>query len=210
MTEENTTPNQTGSNDSTPSEIEILDELKTTAQNLGINPGNRGIDALRKVIKEKMAETSNDEKSDAAEQGASDEVVETDNRPLTKGQIREKQRKEELRLIRCRIQNMNPTKADLHGEIITVRTKYLGIVKKFIPFGEATENGYHIPYILYKELKNRKFLHVSTKTNRVTGQIEVNHKKWISEFAIEELDPLTPEELSDLKAQQAAAAGLSN
>lgn len=210
MTEENTTPNQTGSNDSTPSEVEILDELKTTAQNLGINPGNRGVDALRKAIKEKMAETSSDEKSNASEQGTSDEIVQTDNRPMTKGQIREKQRKEELRLIRCRIQNMNPTKADLHGEIITVRTKYLGIVKKFIPFGEATENGYHIPYILYKELKNRKFLHVSTKTNRVTGQIEVSHKKWISEFAIEELDPLTPEELSDLKAQQAAAAGLSN
>lgn len=197
MTEETnqSAPDQTTSNDG-PTEAEILESLKTKLKTLGGNPGNMGIDALRKKIAEKMAE---DEKAAPEEARAQTEY----------SSIRAKQRAEELRLVRCRISNMNPDKADLPGEIFTVRTKYLGIVKKFIPFGEATENGYHIPYIMYKQLKARKFLHKRTTTNKKTGQIDLK-TNWVSEFSLEVLPPLTKEELKDLAHQQAAAAGLSD
>lgn len=61
------------------------------------------------------------------------------------------------RRLRCRVYNLNPAKADLPGEIISVSNRFIGTVRKFIPFGEATENGYHIPRVLVQDLKSRQF-----------------------------------------------------
>ena len=114
---------------------------------------------------------------------------------------------ENMRLIRVRITCMDPKKKDLPGEVITVANEYLGTVKKFIPFGEQTDGGYHIPYCLFKALKNRKFLNIRTvKDQRTqTNRIESN---WVREFAIEVLDPLTPEELNKLATAQMAAGSV--
>lgn len=198
MSEENqTTPDQsTAENPGAPTEAEIKTALKAKADLLGIKyPNNITIDTLRAKIAEAQAE----EEKPAVNEGAVESSFTS---------IRAKQRAEQMRLVRLRIANMNPDKADLPGEIITVRTKYLGIVKKFIPFGEATENGYHVPYILYEYMKTRKFLQKKTKQNRQTGQISVS-TNWVPEFSIEVLDPLTKDELQKLVAQQAAAAGLA-
>lgn len=198
MSEENqTTPDQsTAENPGAPTEAEIKTALKAKADLLGIKyPNNITIDTLRAKIAEAQAE----EEKPAVNEGAVESSFTS---------IRAKQRAEQMRLVRLRIANMNPDKADLPGEIITVRTKYLGIVKKFIPFGEATENGYHVPYILYEYMKTRKFLQKKTKQNRQTGQISVS-TNWVPEFSIEVLDPLTKDELQKLAAQQAAAAGLA-
>jgi len=98
---------------------------------------------------------------------------------------------------------MDPKKRDLPGEIVTVGNEYLGMVSKFIPFGEATDAGYHVPHILYTFLKNRKFLNVKT-TKRANGQIKIE-QSWANEFALEILPPLTQEELNKLANAQAAA-----
>lgn len=111
-----------------------------------------------------------------------------------------------MRLVRCRITNLDPKKKDLPGEIIAVGNRYLGTVKKFVPYGEQTENGYHLEKVLFDELSSRQFLHVRSTTDKKTGHIKVE-TRYVKEFALEVLEPLTEEELRDLAAQQAAANG---
>lgn len=123
----------------------------------------------------------------------------------TEAQMRQRIRLEQTRLIRVRIQNLDPKKKDLPGEIITVANEYMGTIRKFVPFGEATDNGYHIPYCIYEFLKNRKFLNI-----RVTKNGKNIEQAWVREFAIEELPPLTREDLDKLAAAQTASGSLNN
>lgn len=123
----------------------------------------------------------------------------------TEAQMRQRIRLEQTRLIRVRIQNLDPKKKDLPGEIITVANEYMGTIRKFVPFGEATDNGYHIPYCIYEFLKNRKFLNI-----RVTQKGKKIEQAWVREFAIEELPPLTQEDLDKLAAAQTAAGSTNN
>jgi len=86
---------------------------------------------------------------------------------------------------------------------LNIVTDWLG----FIPYGEATDNGYHVPRFIYEQMKTRKFLQKRTKENLRNGNIEVK-TNWVQEFALEELPPLTEKELAQLANQQRAAAGL--
>jgi hypothetical protein len=126
------------------------------------------------------------------------------DKPQKKLTLRQMLMNREMKLIRCRITNMDPKKKDLQGEIFTVANEYLGTVRKFVPFGEATDEGWHVPFIIYKMMDERKFLNIRTTKDKRTGQIRVeNH--WAKEFALEVLEPLTSEELRRLAAAQSAA-----
>lgn len=125
----------------------------------------------------------------------------------TEAQMRQRIRLEQTRLVRVRIQNLDPKKKDLPGEIITVANEYMGTIKKFVPFGEATDNGYHIPYCIYEFLKNRKFLNIRVLKGK-NGQPRIE-QNWVREFSIEELPPLTQEELDNLARAQIAAGSLN-
>ena len=114
---------------------------------------------------------------------------------------------EEMKLVRLRITNLDPKKKDLPGEIITVANDYIGSVKKFVPFGEVTEGGWHVPYCIYRELESRKFLNIRTIRDRRTGQIHVE-TNWAREFALEILPTLTQEELTQLGTAQLAAGSV--
>lgn len=120
--------------------------------------------------------------------------------------LRQQQHREQMKLVRLRITNLNPSKKDLPGEIFTVANRVLGAVRKFIPYGEATENGYHVPYWIYTQLKDREFLLIKTrKDSRGRTIVETSMAR---EFALEVLEPLTQVELARLAASQAAAAGM--
>lgn len=120
--------------------------------------------------------------------------------------FRRELRAEQMRLIRVRIQNLNPSKADLPGEIFTIANDYIGNVTKFVPYGEATDEGYHIPYCIYTQLRDRRFNHIRTGKDKKTGTPKVE-TSWNKEFAIEVLPQLTPTELKQLaQAQQAAGS----
>lgn len=171
----------------------VIDELailKDKAKVLGINAGNMGVDALRQKIAEKMAESQK-----------STEVVQPDEE-MTALQRRQHLKREYLKLVRCRIFNNNPQKQDLQGELIIVGNKYLGMQKKMIPFGEPTENGYHIPLIIYNELKNRRYQSITVKGR--AGKEEIV-RKMLPEYTLEVMPPLTREELNELALTQAAA-----
>lgn len=200
MTDEITSTDETLNE--TASADEALELLKRKADTMGIKYGPRiGVDALRGKINAAL----NDEPG-----GDSDDEAEAKVETLTKAQREAKMRSEiqdeSMKLIRVRIANMNPTKRDLQGEIFTVANRFIGTVCKFIPYGEATENGYHVPKVIYDQLKERKFLQVKTRT--VNGQIVID-QRWVPEFSLEILDPLTEKELKTLAASQAAAAGMS-
>lgn len=186
-----------------------LDMLKDRARTLGVEfSGNIGVETLKKRIELKLSGGSSDDADDEAEEETA-EAPAAKARPKTKAEqemeLRENLRKEKMALVRCRIYNLNPGKRDLHGEIVTVRNRYLGTVRKFIPFGEATENGYHIPKIIYDDLKARQFQQIGTKQKN--GQIEVT-KRMVPEYSIEVLPPLSKEELEELALKQAAAERL--
>lgn len=190
-----TTPEENSTGLTPDQELELL---RQKADNLGINYGPRiGIDTLRQRINEKL------EGKEPAVPTAEDpeEPVQLTQAQMEQ-KIREDQYRDEMALLRCRIYNLNPKKNDLQGEIITVGNRFVGTVRKFIPFGEATDNGYHIPRIIYNELKSRKFQQIGTKT--VKGQIEVK-TRLVPEYNIEVLPPLTKEELEELALSQAAA-----
>ncbi|RWB40468.1 MAG: hypothetical protein EOQ44_25355 [Mesorhizobium sp.] len=122
--------------------------------------------------------------------------------------LREKLYKEEMALVRLRITNLDPKKKDLPGEIFTVANEVLGAVRKYIPYGEVTDNGYHVPMCIYRQLDERKFLSIKVRKN--AKQQEVVETTWAREFALEVLPALTEVELARLAAAQAAAGGISD
>ncbi len=200
---------QTQNNTSTENSEQPMDELKMLkqrAQMMGIPFSNNiGIDALKEKIAEKMA-NGETKKDDPPETPA----LQDPERPAPKKEtLRQRLYKENMQLVRLRITNMDPKKKDLPGEIITVANGVLGTVRKFVPFGEVTEDGYHVPYILYKQLKARKFLNIRTyKDRKNNNEIKVE-QNWVPEFALEILPPLTKEEIARLGAAQLAKGGLS-
>lgn len=123
--------------------------------------------------------------------------------------IRRAMRLQFMRLVRVRITNLDPADNELQGDIFTVNSKYLGKVSKYIPYDDTSENGYHIPYVLLEELKGRKF---PMRKEQKRNKFGVKTYKTIMapKFAIEELEPLTREELEELAKRQAASHAIDN
>jgi hypothetical protein len=178
-----------------PDELTIL---KERAKLLGITHSNNiSVETLRAKIDAKLFEKT--EEAELADDGSVN-----DDDPGTKPMnLRTKLLMDATRLVRLRITNLDPKKKDLPGEILCVANEYIGTVKKFIPFGEVTEDGYHVPYCLYQMMKDRKFLNIRTIKGPNGRQI-VRHN-WAPEFALEVLPQLTQEDLNKLAAAQQAA-----
>lgn len=199
------------SEDQTPKPSE-LDMLKQRAKLMGITFSNNiGLDALKAKIEEhKAAATAKTQATTpASTETASKDDEDSEAAPTPKAKkisLRAHLQKEKMKLVRLRITNLDPKKKDLPGEILTVANEYLGTVRKFVPFGEQTDNGYHVPYCLYEMMKNRKFLSIKTRKGP-KGQTIVE-QQWAREFALEVLPPLTEAELARLSTAQQAAGGI--
>lgn len=212
MTEATTAPEETLDNDvntdgdenDTSPEAEMA-ALKERAQSMGMRISPKiGLETLRKKVNDAL--NGNDADDDEGEDDQS-------SKPLTKQQrfmqTRERMVREKMALKRVRISCMNPDKVDWPGEIISVGNKYLGTVAKFIPFGEMTDNGYHVPVVLLNALKKRQFLQKRSVTDQRTGKITVK-TRFVKEFSIDELEPLTEKEIEKMAARQRATAGLED
>lgn len=194
--------------------IDELTMLKQRATLMQIPYSNNiGVDALRRKIAAKMedeVDTTDDEGNEVASAQpnplADAAPVVKEAAPVRRKTLSQHLQDEALKLVRVRISCMDPKKQDLEGEIFTVANEYIGTVKKHVPFGEKTDNGYHIPQCILDFLRSRKFLSISTKTGP-NGQIETK-TRWVAEFAIEVLEPLTEAELRALAADQRATGRL--
>ena len=180
--------------------VNELDLLKQRARMMGIQFSNNiGVEALRAKIEAKQAEEA-DSKIEVP-------VVKAASTKSAKATMLATMKSEQMKLVRLRISNLDPKKKDLRGEVITVGNDIMGKVAKFVPYGEVTDNGYHVPQCIYNELKSRKFLHIRTAKNPRTGEAQVE-QRLVPEFALEVLPQLTAEELAQLAAQQAASGGV--
>ena len=180
--------------------------LKDRAKLMGIKFSNNiRIEGLREKIAAKQAgeEMPADEPTnkvnplDAA--GAGEEAAAPKSMSL-----REYMVTTQMKLVRLRIQNLDPKKKDLPGEVLCVANEYLGTIKKYIPYGDASDEGYHVPFCIYTELDSKRFQNVRTFTDKATGQIRID-SSWVREFSLEVLPALTKTELTQLANAQAAA-----
>lgn len=178
-----------------------LAALKTRAEILGIAfKGNIGVDALRKKVNDKMNGVVD---APEAEVPMTAQALVREKTQAEKAQeFRDQHIRENMALLRCRIYNLNPDKRDLKGEIITVANAILGKVQKFIPFGEETDNGYHIPKVLYDDLIQRQYQEIRTKEKN--GKVEII-RRLAPEYNIVVMPMLTPEELAELALTQETA-----
>lgn len=176
-------------------ETQELELLKQRADILGIPyRSNTTLETLKTRINEAVAKGT---------KGTPGTDPDDASAPETAQQMRDRLQGEALVLVRCRIHNLHPEKRDLPGEIITVANRYIGTISKFIPFGEASENGYHIPKVIYDDLISRRFQHISLKKG-TSGHDEVV-RRMVPEYNVEVLPNLTVAELDELKLKQAAA-----
>lgn len=207
MSDDNTQTELSAEN-TQPSELDLL---KQRAKMLGVEFSNNiGLETLKERVAAKLAGESSQESQAQANPLAgesSEEEAEEGEAPVKRKSLRQHLVDEQTKLIRIRIQNLDPKKKDLQGEIVTVANEHLGTIKKFVPYGEASEEGYHVPYCIYKYLIAKKFLQIKTRKNKVNGQIVVT-SDWVREFSIEVLPDLTEKELKHLAASQAAAGNI--
>lgn len=168
------------------------DILRDKLKDLGYSSSpNASLDTL----KEKY-ETALSEQKEAAAETPVESTAEMRNRV----------RREALKLVRVRIKNVNPSKKDLPGEIYTVANSLIGKQTKYIPYDEAGES-YHIPMCIYNLLNSKTFLQVRTYKDPDTKETKVASSH-VPEFVLEILPQLTKDELHDLAAKQEARSGI--
>lgn len=217
MTDETQNDQGAGGND----DLKLPDELSMLKQRAKLMnivfSNNIGIDALRA----KIADAIEGNKGESTQDDVSGQAPVAQANPLEAAApqapvaapakvktLRQKILEENMRLIRLRIVNLDPKKKDLPGEFFTVANEFLGTVTKYIPYGEVTDGGYHVPYCLYKMLRDKKFLSIRTKNDRNnSNQIKVE-QRWANEFSLEILEPLTPDEILKLASAQTAAGNM--
>lgn len=226
------TPNDVNTDDLP--QLDELTVLKERAKSLGVSHGNNiGVDALRAKIAAHLAgdavPTDVTDESPVEVQPELSNVVPGVNAPyaapkatdlaaapsvsaIKKAEAPKNARQQliadAMKLVRLRITNLDPKKKDWPGEFVTVANDYIGTVRKYIPFGEKTANGYHVPYCIYEFLRDKKYLHLRTSNNKTNReQIDVDERD-LREYSLEILEPLTEAEIAELKQIQLATGRL--
>lgn len=180
-----------------PSELELLKKRADLLQ-ISYHP-SIGLDTLKVKIAEKVGEEH--ELPDPTPEYTAPVKVRT-AKEIQLDQIN-LLRREASKLIRIRVNCMNPAKSDYPGEIFSAGNSYVGTHKKYVPFGN--EEGYHVPQIILNMMLERE-CQVFGKKKDAKGR-DVPDGKLIKEFAIEIMTPLTEDEIHSLAQRQAMSAG---
>ncbi len=120
-------------------------------------------------------------------------------------------RAQALRLVRVRITNLDPADSAVPGAIVTCYSKYTGKVGKYIPFdADYYANGYHVPQIILDDLRTRQFT-LRKEVKKRGSHFGVKEYKSVPtrKFSIEELPPLSAQEIRSLAETQAATGAIS-
>jgi hypothetical protein len=218
-------------------QIEALDNLpeaRDAAEAMGLKfSGNTGLDTLKAKmlaateVPEETEEEIEDEDKDPLGDNEPMEEIQIAVKPKKSGHsikelLKMDPNKEEdplirrrivrakaLKLTRVRIVNMDPTDAAVPGMLLSVQNKYTGKVQKYIPFGEESENGYHVPQILLNWLMAQTY---ALRKEIKGGKIGIKQYKTtqVKKFGIEVLPALTKVELEAMALRQAAAGQIDN
>lgn len=184
--------------------------LMNKARVMGLKVSNNiGLDTLRDRIKEAQEpKTETNVMTPEVSTEPKTQVNALTGKKVRMKSLRQHMQDENMKLVRIRVTCMNPGKSDLQGEIITVANEFLGTVRKFVPFGDLTDDGYHVPYCIYKQMKNKQFWQKRTVKIRGTKEERVESVP-MKEFSIEVLPQLTRDELNQLATAQQAAGSFN-
>jgi hypothetical protein len=161
-----------------------LDKLKEKADSLGIKyPNNIGAMALSR----KINITLGIEKSDA------DSEPQEETRELTE---KAKARKIMGKLVRVRV-TCNDPQFKKHPGLIRAAGNVNYFIKRYVPFNRPT----HIEQCIFDFMKSTEYQWFEEKVNRTTGR-KYKVPRSSPAFVIEELPPLTKEELEQLAKDQ--------
>jgi hypothetical protein len=145
-------------------------------------------DDAEAAVKAKLAEVAKNQPAKP------DTVVE-----LSDKQKKAAARKDSTRLVRCIVTPMDQSKAEYDGEIFSAGNSMSGMIKKFVKFNVE----WHIPIIILNAIKAAKM--VKSKSRKVDGMI-VKDVVEVPAYGIQELPPLTQEELDRLKSEVSTQA----
>jgi hypothetical protein len=190
---------QTQDNDTQVTTQDELAALKARADMMGVSyHPSIGLEKLRDKVNAAVNGEAEKPETPVEQPKAAGAQVETE------GQKAKRLKDEAHKLVRVRLTCMNPAKKEWPGEIISVGNAVVGSVSKYIPFN--AEEGWHIPNIILQHLRERQCQVFHTVQDSRGNKTRKG--KLIREFAIEELEPLTQEELHDLAQRQAMAGGV--
>lgn len=185
-----------------------IDLLKDRADMMGISyHPSIGVAKLKEkinaILENRTAITVEEEESEVPREVQEDEqvLIQKAYVPETPAQRNARSRKEAHKLVRVRITCMNPDKKNWKGEFFNVGNSVIGMTNKFVPYNIESDEGYHVPNIILGYLKEKQFRQTVT-TKLPNGKVRKSNKL-SREFAIEILEPLTPEALKELATRQA-------
>lgn len=178
-----------------------LESLKAKADKLGIKfKSNISETALAKKIELVLSDesTAKDESDEVDESEQDDE--EEAPKPKPKKLDKASERKRSQKLVRVIVRPLDPRRTQLDGELVMTGNSAIGTTGKFVPFN--VEAGFHIPEIIYNTLKDRTFTEFYTVQDKDGNEHTKSRQK--KAFIIEVLDPLTEEEIQEIKIRQQA------
>ncbi len=177
-----------------PTEEEMLQALKNKADMLSITyHPSIGLDKLKEKVDAKMAEQPTVDPLDSGTVPV-----------ITGGKSNLVKRKDATRLVRVMVNSRDPNKKDWPGEIISVGNSTLGFFKKYIPYGAE----WHVPQIILNTLRDKKVQVFIPKVDSKGNKTKV--PKLINAYNIEELEPLTAQELAELATAQQASGRIED
>lgn len=191
----------------TTDESQVPDELtvlKQRADMMGIQyHPSIGLDKLKAKVNARLENTVEEsETKTQAPQGSGKKNYLTE-KEFQRAQMTQR-RRNASKLIRIRVVCMDPNKASLEGEWISVGSAKLGTFKKYVQFN--AEDGWHVPNIIYEHMKERK-CSVFQMTKGPRGE-KIAKAKQIPAYSIEVLPPLSRQELKELAQRQAMAGSI--
>jgi len=116
------------------------------------------------------------------------------------GQAKLKARKAAMALKRVVVTCKDPMKSSWDGEIISAGNDVIGEVKKYIPFN--VDIGYHVPQIILNVLAEKNCTIFVNKKGADGKMLKVG--KQVKAYNVQYLEPLTPEELTELARDQSS------
>ena len=185
---------------------QALESLKLRADRMGLkyHPSISFEKLSEKIAAALAEETKGDKDVDNGNVSAPQVAEVSAPKEETLNEKRSRLKKEAFALSRIRVTCMNPAKKEWEGELFTAGNSLVGSVTKFVPFNN--DEGWHVPKIILNQIQNRQ-CQIFTTVRDSQGRSS-RKGKMIKEFAVEILDPLTPEELAELARRQAATKAI--
>ena len=112
-----------------------------------------------------------------------------------------------LRMVRVRVQALDPGESQLNGVIITARNKYTGKISKYVPFASEVSVGYYVPKMILDHMAEMKFPRRVEKKGAKFG-IKQYNTIMSPKYTIEFLPHLSKKEIEDLAVAQRSSGAI--